>query len=103
MKSLLDVAEQIKEIRQQKQFTQSDMRLINGMTQQQVSKFEKGGDIHLSTFLRILAGFDLEMLLLTREQAQDIRLTMGAERVVNKEDITANDDPWTQKYKDLED
>ncbi|CNJ38889.1 Uncharacterised protein [Yersinia aldovae] len=43
MKSLLDVAEQIKEIRQQKQFTQSDMRLINGMTQQQVSKFEKGG------------------------------------------------------------
>ncbi|WP_145482857.1 helix-turn-helix domain-containing protein [Yersinia aldovae] len=103
MKSLLDVAEQIKEIRQQKQFTQSDMRLINGMTQQQVSKFEKGGDIHLSTFLRILAGFDLEMLLLTREQAQDIRLTMGAERVVNKENITANDDPWTQKYKDLED
>ncbi|CNK60640.1 helix-turn-helix domain-containing protein [Yersinia aldovae] len=103
MKSLLDVAEQIKEIRQQKQFTQSDMRLINGMTQQQVSKFEKGGDIHLSTFLRILAGLDLEMLLLTREQAQDIRLTMGAERVVNKENITANDDPWTQKYKDLED
>lgn len=103
MKSLLDVAEQIKEIRQQKQFTQSDMRLINGMTQQQVSKFEKGGDIHLSTFLRILAGFDLEMLLLTREQAQDIRLTMGAERVVNKEDSTVNDDPWTQKYKDLED
>ncbi|AJJ63216.1 MULTISPECIES: helix-turn-helix domain-containing protein [Yersinia] len=103
MKSLLDVAEQIKEIRQQKQFTQSDMRLINGMTQQQVSKFEKGGDIHLSTFLRILAGFDLEMLLLTREQAQDIRLTMGTERVVNKEDITLNDDPWTQKYKDLED
>ncbi|CNK52068.1 antitoxin HipB [Yersinia aldovae] len=103
MKSLLDVAEQIKEIRQQKQFTQSDMRLINGMTQQQVSKFEKGGDIHLSTFLRILAGLDLEMLLLTREQEQDIRLTMGAERVVNKENITANDDPWTQKYKDLED
>ncbi|CNH58855.1 helix-turn-helix domain-containing protein [Yersinia pekkanenii] len=103
MKSLLDVAEQIKEIRQQKQFTQSDMRLINGMTQQQVSKFEKGGDIHLSTFLRILAGFDLEMLLLTREQAQDIGLTMGAERVVNKDDITVNDDPWTQKYKDLED
>ncbi|MGP2467501.1 helix-turn-helix domain-containing protein [Yersinia sp. 2540 StPb PI] len=103
MKSLLDVAEQIKEIRQQKQFTQSDMRLINGMTQQQVSKFEKGGYIHLSTFLRILAGFDLEMLLLTREQAQDIRLTMGTERVVNKEDITLNDDPWTQKYKDLED
>ena len=103
MKSLLDVDEQIKEIRQQKQFTQSDMRLINGMTQQQVSKFEKGGDIHLSTFLRILAGFDLEMLLLTREQAQDIRLTMGAERVVNKEGITVNDDPWTQKYKDLED
>ncbi|WP_252830382.1 hypothetical protein [Yersinia aldovae] len=46
---------------------------------------------------------DLEMLLLTREQEQDIRLTMGAERVVNKENITANDDPWTQKYKDLED
>ncbi|WP_145557844.1 helix-turn-helix domain-containing protein [Yersinia aldovae] len=103
MRTLIDIAEEIKSIRQQQKLKQSDMRLVNGMTQQQVSKFEKGGDIHLSTFLRILAGFDLEMLLLTREQAQDIRLTMGAERVVNKENITANDDPWTQKYKDLED
>ncbi|CNJ88695.1 helix-turn-helix domain-containing protein [Yersinia alsatica] len=104
MRTLNDVATQLKEIRQQKKLKQSDMRLVNGMTQQQVSKFEKGGDIQLSTFLRILAGFDLEILLVTREQAQEIRAgRMTTNTVIDDENMTAQNDPWQTKYKNLED
>ncbi|CRY06152.1 antitoxin HipB [Yersinia enterocolitica] len=103
MRTLTDVAEEIKSIRQQQKLKQSDMRLVNGMTQQQVSKFEKGGDINLSTLLRILDGFNLEMVFVTRDQARELRQRLNSANMVETEDNSEHSSPWQQKYRHLED
>jgi HTH-type transcriptional regulator / antitoxin HipB len=103
MRTLTNVAEEIKQIRQQKKLKQSDMRLVNGMTQQQISKFEKGGDINLSTLLRILDGFNLEMVFVTREKMRDMRHGLNLTNTAEIEDDSEHNTPWQLKYKHLED
>ncbi|WP_267248674.1 helix-turn-helix domain-containing protein [Yersinia sp. Marseille-Q5920] len=103
MRTLTEIAEEIKGIRQQQKLKQSDMRLVNGMTQQQVSKFEKGGDINLSTLLRILDGFNLEMVFVTREQARELRQGLNSISMAEIEKNGEHSNPWQQKYKHLED
>ncbi|MDN7124498.1 helix-turn-helix domain-containing protein [Pseudidiomarina terrestris] len=61
MKTIDDVANMLATERKKRNLTQTDMRMLIGMSQQQYQRVEAGQDMRLSTLLRILAGLGLEL------------------------------------------
>lgn len=70
MKTLEQLAAALKQRRQALDLNQKDMLMKIGMSQQQYQRIEAGGDVRLSTLLRVLEGMDLELMLLPREAAR---------------------------------
>ncbi|MGQ4276480.1 helix-turn-helix domain-containing protein [Pseudidiomarina sp. E22-M8] len=61
MKTIDDVANMLATERKKRNLSQTDMRMLIGMSQQQYQRVEAGQDMRLSTLLRILAGLGLEL------------------------------------------
>lgn len=52
----------------------------SGIQQRQVSTFERGGDVTLSTLLRLAQALDLELLPVPREDTAKLELLLKAKR-----------------------
>lgn len=63
MKTIDDVTNMLATERKKRNLSQTDMRMLIGMSQQQYQRVEAGQDMRLSTLLRILAGLNLELTL----------------------------------------
>ncbi|GAB2945432.1 transcriptional regulator [Hafnia psychrotolerans] len=72
MKKLAHVTEFLKRRRQQLNLNQKDMLMKVGMSQQQYQRIEAGGDLRLSTLLRVLEGMDLELVLVPRQKVAQV-------------------------------
>jgi HTH-type transcriptional regulator / antitoxin HipB len=55
-----DIQQQIREAREAKQLTQSELGRLVGQPQSSVSRIERGGDVRLSTLLEMARILDLE-------------------------------------------
>ena len=51
-----------------------------GIQQRQVSTFERGGDVTLSTLLKLAQALDVELLPVPREDAAKVELLLKAKR-----------------------
>ncbi|UOO89066.1 hypothetical protein LVJ82_16720 [Vitreoscilla massiliensis] len=63
MKTLTEISEFLSDRRKALDLEQGDMYMRIGMKQQQYQRAEAGNDIRLSSFLRILEGLELELVL----------------------------------------
>ena len=52
----------------------------SGIQQRQVSVFERGGDVTLSTFLKLAQALDVELLPIPREDAAKVESLLKAKR-----------------------
>lgn len=102
MKSLNQLPELLKKRRLELDLNQKDMLMKIGMSQQQYQRIESGGDPRLSTFLRILEGMDLEMMLVPRKRVLEVQelLSVPAEKTRLEE---PQPDNWQDLLRDLED
>jgi transcriptional regulator with XRE-family HTH domain len=52
----------------------------SGIQQRQVSRFERGGDVTLSTFLKLAQALDMELIPVPREDAAKVESLLKAKR-----------------------
>ena len=78
MKTLQELALALRRQRRNLRLNQKDMLMRIGMSQQQYQRIESGGDLRVSTLLRILEGVDLELMVVTKEQHNTISENSGA-------------------------
>jgi transcriptional regulator with XRE-family HTH domain len=57
----------------------------SGIQQRQVSRFERGGDVTLSTFLKLAQALDMELIPVPREDAAKVESLLK----VNREPVTS--------------
>ena len=60
--------------------SQTEVARRSGIQQRQVSLFERGGDVTLSTLLKIAQALDVELLPIPREDAPKVESLLKAER-----------------------
>ncbi len=63
MKTLTEVSDELRKQRKSLSMNQKDMLMKIGMSQQQYQRIEAGGDLRVSTLMRILEGMGLELVL----------------------------------------
>ena len=63
MKTLTEVSDELRKQRKSLSMNQKDMLMKIGMSQQQYQRIEAGGDLRVSTLMRILEGMGLELML----------------------------------------
>ncbi|WP_148861396.1 helix-turn-helix domain-containing protein [Marinobacter fonticola] len=100
MKAVAEISEVLQAQRKKLGLSQKDMLMRIGMSQQQYQKIESGSDMRLSTLLRILEGMNLELAILTREQAQGIDAVTSAHDDYNTPE---RDSIWSSVLDDLKD
>jgi predicted transcriptional regulator len=62
------IAFSLKKRRKALGMSQGDLSLRTGLTQQQISKLERGKDMYLSTLLTVMRTLNMEMLILPLEE-----------------------------------
>ena len=62
MKTLTEVSDELRKQRKRLSMSQKDMLMKIGMSQQQYQRIEAGGDLRVSTLMRILEGMELELM-----------------------------------------
>lgn len=104
MKTLKELSEHLRQRRRAMGLNQQDMLMQIGMSQQQYQRIESGGDLRVTTLLRILDGMGLEFLLVPREQRQAVDHLLSRD---GREDAPEVDDTeessWAGMLGDLED
>jgi transcriptional regulator with XRE-family HTH domain len=60
--------------------SQIDAARRSGIQQRQVSHFERGGDVTLSTFLKLAQALDMELVPVPREDAAKVESLLRAKR-----------------------
>ena len=110
MKTLSELSDHLRERRRDLALSQKDMLMKIGMSQQQYQRIESGKDTRISTLLRVLEGIGLELILVPREQVQnidkilksgdDISEFLSGEAIKKDETGTSS---WSVALKDLED
>lgn len=60
--------------------SQIDAARRSGIQQRQVSHFERGGDVTLSTFLKLAQALDMELVPVPREDAAKVESLLKAKR-----------------------
>lgn len=70
MRSLKEISQTLKRNRIESGYTQSELRFINGKTQQQVSRLKSAKEITLSNLIRALDAYDLEIKLVVQERCK---------------------------------
>src|SRR5258706_10302526 len=60
--------------------SQIEVARRSGIQQRQVSLFERGGDVTLSTLLKLAQALDMELMLVTREDAAQVDSLLRAKR-----------------------
>jgi len=63
MKTLTELSDELHKQRKSLSMNQKDMLMKIGMSQQQYQRIEAGGDLRVSTLMRILEGMGLELVL----------------------------------------
>ncbi len=63
MKNLTELSDKLRKQRKSLSMNQKDMLMKIGMSQQQYQRIEAGGDLRVSTLMRILEGVGLELML----------------------------------------
>ncbi|PLR41135.1 transcriptional regulator [Chimaeribacter californicus] len=103
MKELDELAGILKQRRQALALNQHDMLMKIGMTQQQYQRIEAGGDVRLSTLLRVLEGMDLELQLVPRERASQLGTSAERETPAASTEAERNFREWEEMMRRLED
>ena len=67
----------LKAERKKKKITQSEAAHLAGVSQPQLSRFEKGGDVYLSTAQNIAAALDMRIIAVTKEMLMYIESLSG--------------------------
>lgn len=62
-KRRVGIAIQIAECRQKQKLTQSELAKSSGITQQQLSKLERGENCNINTFLKVCHSLGIEVML----------------------------------------
>lgn len=68
MQSINQLSAVLKQRREQLGINQKDMLFKIGMSQQQYQRIEAGQDLRVSTLLRVLEGFGLQLLIAEKEK-----------------------------------
>lgn len=77
LRSVSDVAKYVTQRRKLLKLKQSDFKLLSGMTQQQLSKFERHNvDISLSSFFALAESLKLDVVVIPRELRQPMQRSM---------------------------
>ena len=104
MKTLKELSEHLRQRRRAMGLNQQDMLMRIGMSQQQYQRIESGGDLRVTTLLRILDGMGLEFLLVPREERQAVEryLTGGGWADAPEVDNT-EESSWAGVWRNSED
>jgi len=92
VKTLQELARTLRERRKALNLSQKDMLMRIGMSQQQYQRIEAGGDLRVSTLLRILEGIDLELLAVTKRQLRSIQENSG--EYAPQLPASSDESPW---------
>ncbi len=101
MKTLTELATQIVSRRRQLGLKQADMLMKIGMSQQQYQRIESGGDTRVSTFLRVLEGLNMSIMIVPRDKVASIEPLLAEDGDQLNEDTET--DSWSSLLKGLED
>ncbi len=101
MKTLTELATQIASRRRQLGLKQADMLMKIGMSQQQYQRIESGGDTRVSTFLRVLEGLNMSIMIVPRDKVASIEPLLAEDGDQLNEDTET--DSWSSLLKGLED
>ena len=69
VKSLSDLSDALLKLRQLRGLEQADMKMRIGMSQQQYSNIEGGGNTTIQTLLRVLEGMDAELVVMPKSKS----------------------------------
>lgn len=72
MRKLDELSPILKQRRRELNWSQKDLLLAIGMTQQQYQRLESGSDMRFSTLLKVLEAMGLECVIVPRTQAKEI-------------------------------
>ncbi|MBS0968763.1 helix-turn-helix domain-containing protein [Chimaeribacter arupi] len=103
MKKLDELAGILKQRRQALALNQHDMLMKIGMSQQQYQRIEAGGDVRLSTLLRVLEGMDLELQLVPRERGGQPEGQAAQVTPAGSEEAERRFREWDEMMRRLED
>lgn len=103
MKKLDELAGLLKQRRQALALNQHDMLMKIGMSQQQYQRIEAGGDVRLSTLLRVLEGMDLELHLVPRERTSQPDNVVERDTPAGSTEAERKFREWEEMMRRLED
>ena len=75
---MLSIHEAIRKRRTSLGLSQAEVARRSGMQQRQVSVFERGGDVTLSTLKRLAQALDMELLAVQRSELANVTARLGA-------------------------
>ena len=110
MKTLTEVSDELRKQRKSLSMNQKDMLMKIGMSQQQYQRIEAGGDLRVSTLMRILEGMGLELMLAPSDRVGQMEGVLNVSEERN--DIHSGDEysasltdrrSWDSLLDDLED
>ena len=96
MKNIEEITKVLSDRRKTLGMEQADMYMRIGMKQQQYQRIEAGGDIKLSTLLRVLEGLDLELSISPKGKSKPLQQTniVTADTAQSLEDDTDDLEFW---------
>ena len=78
MKNLTELSNELHKQRTALSMSQKDMLMKIGMSQQQYQRAESGGDLRVSSLMRILEGMGLELMLVPRDRIQQVKQVLAS-------------------------
>jgi transcriptional regulator with XRE-family HTH domain len=78
--------------------SQAEAARRSGIQQRQVSTFERGGDVTLSTLLKLAQALDVELILVPREDAAKVESLLKAKRAAPSVSAPASSPSLLDRY-----
>ena len=110
MKTLIQLSASLRRQRKNLALNQKDMLMKIGMSQQQYQRVEAGGDLRVSTLMRILEGMELELMLAPSDRVGQMERALKASEQRNESRVAdeyagrvSDQGSWDLVIADLED
>ena len=110
MKTLTEVSDELRKQRKSLSMSQKDMLMKIGMSQQQYQRIEAGGDLRVSTLMRILEGMGLELMLAPSDRVGEMERVLKVSELQNESRVAdeyavrvTDQGPWDAVIADLKD
>lgn len=110
MKTLTEVSDELRKQRKSLSMSQKDMLMKIGMSQQQYQRIEAGGDLRVSTLMRVLEGMELELMLAPSDRVGEMERVLKVSELQNESRVAdeytgrvTDQGPWDAVIANLKD